>query len=140
MVCLSGNSVIFVKLGSSSMDQYVTLTAVTPDSILYDWICCINTLEYLSKQIFIGWQFSITWDLKTSACRFEVTKQKCLNKLKSLKVAKWKKDEWRMMNVEGWWFQAVEGFCDGQTNKQTDICECRVAFATENIGLTYLVK
>ena len=39
------------------------------------------------------------------------------NKLKSLQVAKWRKDEWRMneewwrMNVEGWWFQAVEGFC-----------------------------
>ena len=31
------------------------------------------------------------------------------NKLKSLKVAKWRKDELRM-NDEGWWFQAVEGF------------------------------
>ena len=71
-----------------------------------------------------------------------------------LKVAKWWRDEWRMMmdewrmikgewrmirmNDEGWWFQAVEGFCfltDRQTdwwmNKQTDIGECRVAFATE---------
>ena len=44
-----------------------------------------------------------------------------------------------MMNVEGWLFQAVERFCDWLTdrqmnewtNKQTDICECRVAFATE---------
>ena len=51
----------------------------------------------------------------------------------------WKKnDEGWMMNDEGWWFQAVEGFCfltDRQTdwwmNKQTDIGECRVAFATE---------
>ena len=32
---------------------------------------------------------------------------------------------------EGWWFQAVEGFCR-QTNRWTDICDCRVAFATEN--------
>ena len=48
------------------------------------------------------------------------------NKLKSLKVAKWRKDEWRMknddgwrMNDEGWWLQAVEGFCrltDERTN------------------------
>ena len=40
---------------------------------------------------------------------------------------------WRMSG-EGWWFQAAEGFLwltDGQTNKQIDICECRVAFATE---------
>ena len=72
------------------------------------------------------------------------------NKLKSLKVAKWRKDEWRMMNDdEGWWrmmkvegwmmkdddFKLLRGFCDwltdGQTNERTDICECRVAFATE---------
>ena len=40
---------------------------------------------------------------------------------------------WRMSG-EGWWFQAAEGFLwltDGQTNERTDICECRVAFATE---------
>ena len=37
------------------------------------------------------------------------------------------------MNDEGWWFQAVEGFCR-QTNKQTDICDCRVTFATENVA------
>ena len=39
-------------------------------------------------------------------------------------------DEWRM-NDEGGWFQAVEGFCK-LTDKQTDICDCRVAFVTEN--------
>ena len=45
----------------------------------------------------------------------------------------WKmKDEWWMMNDEGWCFQAVEGFCR-QTDRRTDICECRVAFATENM-------
>ena len=62
------------------------------------------------------------------------------NKLKSLKVAKWRKDEWRVMKDEWrvkrdegwmknderwrmndavWWFQAVEGFwlmTDRQTN------------------------
>ena len=43
------------------------------------------------------------------------------------------KDEWKMMNDEGWkmkddgwWFQAVD------TDEQTDIGEYRVAFATEN--------
>ena len=53
-----------------------------------------------------------------------------------------KDDEGWMMNDEGWWFQAVEGFCfltDRQTdwwmNKQTDIGECRVAFATEKFSL-----
>ena len=66
------------------------------------------------------------------------------NKLKSLKVAKWRKDEWWwwmmikgdegwMKNDEGWWFQAAEGFW-WRTDRLTDICDCRVAFATE--GLT----
>ena len=36
-------------------------------------------------------------------------------------------------------FKLLRGFedeqTDGQTDKQTDICDCRVAFATENIGL-----
>ena len=44
-------------------------------------------------------------------------------------------EEWKM-NDEGWWFQAVEvlkGFALGQTNERTDICDCRVAFATEKI-------
>ena len=42
---------------------------------------------------------------------------------------------WRM-NDEGWWFQVVEGFCrqtDERMNGWTDICECRVAFATEKL-------
>ena len=42
-----------------------------------------------------------------------------------------KDDEGWMKNEEGWWFQAVEGFW-WRTNKRTDICDCRVAFATEN--------
>ena len=43
------------------------------------------------------------------------------------------KEGW-MKNDEGWWFQSVEGFCcltDRLMNEQTDIGECRVAFATE---------
>ena len=43
------------------------------------------------------------------------------------------KEGW-MKNDVGWWFQAVEGFCfqtDKRTNDRTDICDCRVAFATE---------
>ena len=28
-------------------------------------------------------------------------------------------------------FKLLRGFCDRQTNEQTDICECRVAFMTE---------
>ena len=59
-----------------------------------------------------------------------------------LKVAKWWRDEWRMMmdewrmikgewrmirmNDEGWKIKD-----DWWMNKQTDIGECRVAFATE---------
>ena len=42
-----------------------------------------------------------------------------------------KNDEGWMKNDEGWWFQAVEGFCR-HTDGRTDICDCRVAFATEN--------
>ena len=41
-----------------------------------------------------------------------------------------KNDEGWKMNDEGWWFQAVEGFCF-KTDERTDICDCRVAFATE---------
>ena len=44
----------------------------------------------------------------------------------------WMKDDegWKM-NDDGWWFQAVEGFCF-MTDERTDICNCRVAFVTEN--------
>ena len=64
-------------------------------------------------------------------------------KLKSreMKVEWWrmiKKDEGWRMNDEGWWFQAVEGFLwltDRLTDGRTDICDCRVAFATENCFL-----
>ena len=59
-------------------------------------------------------------------------------------VDEWKmmKDEGWMMKDEGWWFQAVGGFCF-MTDERTDICDCRVAFATENcikseIGIIYL--
>ena len=41
-------------------------------------------------------------------------------------------DEGWKMKDEGWWFQAVEGFCfktDKQTNGQSYIYGCRVAFA-----------
>ena len=40
----------------------------------------------------------------------------------------WMKDEWRMMKDDD--FKLLKGFALGQTNKQTDICDCRVAFAT----------
>ena len=43
-------------------------------------------------------------------------------------------EEWKM-NDEGWWFQAVEGFCF-KTDERTDICDCRVAFATEKTFIT----
>ena len=43
-----------------------------------------------------------------------------------------KNDVERMKNDAGWWIQAVEGFLTA--DKQTDICECRVAFATENLS------
>ena len=62
------------------------------------------------------------------------------------------KDEWRMKNDEEWrmmmdeWMKNDEGWImmisscwgvlltDGQTEKRTDICDCRVDFATENLG------
>ena len=52
----------------------------------------------------------------------------------------WMKDEWRMMKdkgwrlkVEGWWFQGVLQ-TDRQTDGWMDICDCGVAFATENVS------
>ena len=61
-------------------------------------------------------------------------------KLKSHKMKEgWmKNDEGWMKNDEGWWFQAIEGFwfmTDGQTD---NICDCRVAFTTENLMTIYL--
>ena len=51
-----------------------------------------------------------------------------------------------MMNDEGWMmkdddFKLLRGFDDRQTNERTDICDCRVAFATEksNTFLSYRV-
>ena len=49
-----------------------------------------------------------------------------------------KNDEGWRLNDEGWWFQAVMGFC-WLTDRRTDICECRVAFATENIIFQWFV-
>ena len=48
----------------------------------------------------------------------------------------WMKDERRMMNDEEWMMKdddckLLRGFDYGQTNRRTDICDCRVAFATE---------
>ena len=42
-----------------------------------------------------------------------------------------KNDEGRRLNDEEWWFQAVEGFL-WLTDRWTESCDCRVAFATEN--------
>ena len=41
------------------------------------------------------------------------------------------KDEELMMKDDD--FKLLRGFGDGQTNRQTDICDCRVAFATEKL-------
>ena len=54
-----------------------------------------------------------------------------------------KNDEGWKMNDEGWWFQAVEGFrfmTNEQTDGRTDICDCRVAFATENLASSLLIQ
>ena len=46
------------------------------------------------------------------------------------------KDEWRVMKDEEWmmnddYFKLLRGFDYGQTDRITDICECRVAFVTK---------
>ena len=49
-----------------------------------------------------------------------------------MKVELWKmKVERWMMKDEG--FKLLRGFDDEQTEGLTDICECRVAFVTENL-------
>ena len=35
-------------------------------------------------------------------------------------------------------FKLLRGFDNGQTNRRTDICDCRVAFATENLGQLFI--
>ena len=52
----------------------------------------------------------------------------------------WMKDEWGMMKDEGWMmkdeeFKLLRGFASWRIDKQMDICECRVAFATENMTI-----
>ena len=44
-----------------------------------------------------------------------------------MKVERWRK------NVERWRIKVEGGFEDGQTDERTDICDCRVAFATEKL-------
>ena len=65
-------------------------------------------------------------------------------KLKSHKMKegwmKTVKDEWRMMKVEGLKnddCRLLRGFEDWKTNGLMDICDCRVAFATEHQWLFY---
>ena len=62
---------------------------------------------------------------KKEACK--MNKIDKLNKLKSLKVTKWRKDEWTMMKDDD--FKLLRGFDNGQTDGQ--IYDCRVPFATE---------
>ena len=49
-----------------------------------------------------------------------------------------KDEEWMMKDDD---FKLLRGFdygwTDGQTNRRTDICECRVAFATEKFISTF---
>ena len=62
-------------------------------------------------------------------------------KLKSCMKEGWMKNvknEW-MKNYEGWMmkdddFKLFRGLGDGRTNRRSDICDCRVAFETENIS------
>ena len=58
----------------------------------------------------------------------------------------WMKDEWEMMKDEGCvmkdeGFKLLRGFAswrtDRRTDERTDICECRVAFATENWNMCF---
>ena len=49
-----------------------------------------------------------------------------------------KYDEGWMKNDEGWRlkdydFKLLRGLADWQTDRQTDICDCRFAFATEKV-------
>ena len=44
------------------------------------------------------------------------------------------KDEWwKMMISSCWGVSVTDRQMNKQTNEHTDICECRVAFATENL-------
>ena len=62
-----------------------------------------------------------------------------------MKVEWWrmmKKDEGWMKNDEEWMmkdddFKLLRGFDNRRTDRRTDICDCIVAFATENIQKTF---
>ena len=103
-------------------------------------------ISFINKKI--SWKVSLSklvWIRRLYF--FSIKNPDVWNKLKSLKVAKWRrdewrvmKDEWRMMKDEGWMmqyddFKLLRGFdlwrTDRRTNERTDICDCRVAFATE---------
>ena len=59
-----------------------------------------------------------------------------------------KNDEGWMMKDEGWMmkddnFKLLRGFADRLTDERTDICDCRVAFATERnwkLSINYLIQ
>jgi len=60
-------------------------------------------------------------------------------KLKSREMKEgWMKNDEGWMKKDGGWMmedddlKLLRGFADGRTNEWTDICDCRVAFATEN--------
>ena len=111
------------------------------------YLCVLTTppLPFTEKFYFrFGWitqLFVSKWILPKVS--WKLVKSQQAEKLKSRKMQEgWMKNDqgWRM-NDEGWMmkdddFKLLRGFCDwltdGQTNERTDICECRVAFATEN--------
>ena len=91
-----------------------------------------SAILLMSERNWIEHIFLIFYDKTKMFLAFsELNCEMLNNKLKSLKVAKWRKNEWRMMkndkggmkkdegwgmSDEGWWFQAVRGFDDGQTD------------------------
>ena len=64
-------------------------------------------------------------------------KEKQAEKLKSCKMKEgWMKNDEGWMKNDEWWMLILSCWrvllSDGQTNRRTDIYDCKVAFATEN--------
>ena len=81
--------------------------------------CIMHHASFIIKSMFATTLIISTW-LKT-LCHVGLISLFYINKLKSLKVAKWRKVEWRMMEVEGWRMM-ISSCCgvllpDGQTNR-----------------------
>ena len=104
---------------------FILLNEISPlISYLFQWkwllLCLFSRMHWCSALVCLGRRYLMDKLLRGLTAVHLSNIDYNLNNLKSLKVVKWRKDEWRMMKEwrmnewrmkdEGWWFQAVKGY------------------------------